>query len=195
MTTTMTAIHATAATLLVALALGGCGGAATGDAAGPAGTSATTTAAPAPASTAGEGGVRATAPGGSAIPDGTWTRTATMADATMLGVPPEVARQHLGADGENDIELRVAGRDWAQFMEEDGTAGLVLGDRGTAGYDAEGRWVATSHSEGCPDCAAAFTWSVEGDRLTLTVDDLTSDGDPVDALVTRLVMEGTFTRR
>ena len=190
----MKAVHAPAAALVLALALAGCGGGASGDGRGPSATSATPSAT-ASVSGSGAGAVRDTAPDGSSIPDGTWAKTSTMADAEALGLPPDVAQEHLGADGENVIELRLAGRDWAQFMEEDGTTGLVLGDRGTAAYDAEGRWVVTSQSEGCPDCTASFTWSVEGERLTLTVDDMASDGDPVDALVSRLVMEGTFTRR
>lgn len=143
----------------------------------------------------GSPGVEDSAPEGSAIPDGTWARTSTMADATNLGLPPDVAQEHLGVDGETPIELRVAGADWALFMGAEGSEELVLGDRGTSDYDAVGRWVATGQSEGCSGCTATFTWSLDGDRLTLVMYDVESSEDPVDVLVTRLVMEGTYTRR
>lgn len=167
--------------VLVALvAVAGCGSGSATEAESSTGTTST---APAPS------------PEGSAIPDGTWARTATMADATRLGLPPDVAQEHLGVDGETPIEVRIAGADWAQFMGVEGSEELVLGDRGTSDYDADGRWVATGQSEGCSGCTATFTWSVDGDRLTLEMYDVASSEDPVDVLVTRLVMEGTYTRR
>jgi hypothetical protein len=178
--------------LAALVAVAGCGSGSASDAESSTGAATT---APAPSAGGGSPGVEDSAPEGSAIPDGTWARTATMAEATRLGLPPEVAQEHVGVDGETPIELRIAGADWALFMGAEGSEELVLGDRGTSDYDADGRWVATGQSEGCSGCTATFTWSVDGDRLTLEMYDVESSEDPVDVLVTRLVMEGTYTRR
>lgn len=137
-------------------------------------------------------GLPGTAPDGSAIPDGTWVKTSTVADAQVLGIPKHVYREFLGADGEERIVLRIDGADYAELQDEGGA--LTVGDQGTAGYDADGNWVTTSRSEGCPDCRAVFEWTLDGDDLTLTMVDIVTSEDPVDVLVSRLVMEGTYTR-
>lgn len=130
---------------------------------------------------------------GDVIPDGTYTQTRTTADAERLGIPTSRATEILGDDGEFHVELRIAGDVWAEFGDDDGS--MALGDEGSATYDAEGNWVNTSNSIGCPGCVSTFEWSLTGERLTLEMLDTSEAGDPVGVLVSRLVMEGTWTRR
>lgn len=131
---------------------------------------------------------------GRTIPDGTYLKTVTMADARKVGLPRDRAAVILGRDGEWRLELRVAGDTFAQFGD-DGDGPLTQGDGGTATYDEDGHWVTTSNSPGCPGCVATVDWSVEGDRLTLRIIETTEVGDPVDLLIGRLVYEGTWTLR
>lgn len=135
-----------------------------------------------------------TAPDGSAIPDGVWSKRTTEADAIALGIPRERLIELFGADGWSRIELRVKGQDVAQYGEEpDGT--LVLGDSMTSAYDRDGNLVLTSRSEGCPGCVATFGWTVKDDVLTLRLLDAGAvDVDPSEIQASRLVMEGTFRR-
>jgi hypothetical protein len=173
---------------LAAVLLAGCGEQTSSSGAGSDATSSTTTSSgasatdtPSPAWT------------GAVIPDGTYTKTRTTADAKRLGIPMDRATKILGDDGEFHTELKIAGDAWAEFGDDDGP--MTLGDEGTATYDAQGHWVNTSNSIGCPGCVQTFKWSLNGERLTLTMIDTTEAGDPVGVLVSRLVMEGTWTRR
>ena len=138
-------------------------------------------------------GLAAAAPDGSAIPDGTWAKTSTVADAQKLGLPKQAYRRILRADGVAHIELRIDGREFAQLGDDDGA--MAVGDQGSAGYDADGNWVITSRSEGCFECVATFEWTLDGEELTLTLADAVTSEDPVEVLVSRLVMEGTYTRQ
>jgi hypothetical protein len=181
----MRIVHPATALAVAAALLVGCGGQETSSSADSAATS----------STAGSSPTDRTSPewSGEVIPDGTYTKTRTAADAKRLGIPKERAVEFIGDDGELHVELRIAGDSWAQFADDDGP--MSLGDEGTATYDAKGNWVATSNSSGCPGCVATFEWSLKGDRLMLTLLDTTEAGDPVELLVGRLVTEGIWTRR
>lgn len=128
---------------------------------------------------------------GETIPDGTYARTATMADVERLGLPKDRAREFLGKDGESHYELRIEADDWAQFGDFEDAA-MTQGDGGTATYDAEGNWVVTS--PGC-GCVSTMGWQFDEDQLTLKMLDTTESGDPVELLIARLVMEGKWTRR
>lgn len=150
------------------------------------------------------GGPTTTSPSGSAdptptdewtgetIPDGTYTKTATMAHAKRLGLPRDRATEMLGRDGELHVELRIVGDDFSQ-SSDDGDAPLTQGDGGTTTYDGDGNLVATSTSTGCSGCVATVAWSLEGDRLTLKILDTTEAGDPTELLISRLVYEGKWT--
>jgi hypothetical protein len=131
---------------------------------------------------------------GATIPDGRYRKTSTAADAERLGIPPRRAKDYLGDDGEMEVELVIKGDAYAQLTDDDDEV-MVQGDGGTVGYDEDGRLVAISASSGCPGCTATVAWTVKRDQLTLEIIDSTEDGDPVDLLVSRLVFEGTYTRR
>lgn len=131
---------------------------------------------------------------GDVIPDGTYTKSQTMAHAYALGMSEKQVRKYVGRDGKFRVVLKIDGDNYAQFSD-DGDAPMAQGDGGTFTYDADGNWVATSHSTGCPGCVATVDWSLKGDQLTLTLLDTTEVGDPVDLLIGRLVMEGTWTRQ
>lgn len=132
---------------------------------------------------------------GATIPDGTWVKSFNLKDARRLGIPAPLARRGMPSDGENYSELRFDGASFAQFSE-DGDAGRGLGDGGTVDYDDEGNVVLTSASEGCRGCWVKSRWTVDGDELTLEVVDFgNTDESPVELLVGRLMMEGTFVRQ
>jgi hypothetical protein len=178
------------ALLVSIVALTGCGvSASPSDGGAAAGTQTRSTAPPANDSPASSGTLAE-----ARIPEGTWAKVSTLKDATRMGLPDQVAQRLVGADGVLHVELRIDGQDFAQFGDDQKDDELVLGDRGTATYDPEGHWVLTSQSEGCRDCVSSFTWSVHDDRLTLALRDVAQAGDPVDQLVGRFVMEGTYTR-
>jgi hypothetical protein len=150
-----------------------------------------------PTTTTSSGGSRVDTPGpawtGEVIPDGTYGKSATIAEAKRLGLEKDVAAEILGEDGSQRLEIKIAGDRYVHFVEED--AAMVVGDEGTATYDADGNWVATSESTGCPGCVLTFGWSLNGGRLTLTMLDTTEAGDPVDVLVSRLVTEGEWAQK
>jgi hypothetical protein len=131
---------------------------------------------------------------GEVIPDGTYVKTRTTADAKRLDIPKDAAAVLLGQDGEFHVELRIAGDAFA-MLSDDGDEALSQGDGGTATYDADGNWVLTSDSTGCPGCVQTFAWSLKGDRLTLRMLDPTEAGDPLNVLLSRLVTDGAYTRR
>jgi hypothetical protein len=186
----MRSIRRHSAILVSVVALSGCGGAA-----GTSDGGTTVVRSTSSAAAAADGGAAPSgALDGSRIPEGTWAKVSTLADATTMGLPESVAHRLVGADGVLHVELRIEEQDFAQFGDDQTDNELVLGDRGTATYDHEGHWVLTSQSEGCRDCVSSFTWSVHDDRLTLALHDVAQAGDPVEQLVGRFVMEGTYTR-
>ncbi len=128
---------------------------------------------------------------GEVIPDGTYTKTNTKADARRLGLPKDMISEM--PDGGSRVELKIAGDVWVVLVEEDGA--MLVGDEGTATYDADGNWVTTSNSYGCPGCVATVGWTFKDQRLTLKLLDTTEAGDPVDLLIGRLVMEGEWARK
>jgi hypothetical protein len=137
-------------------------------------------------------GLADTAPDGSAIPDGTWAMTKTTADARRLGIPKRLDVELFGKDGKSRLALRIEGSEWAHFVEDKDDT-MALGDQGTGGYDEDGNWVTTSHSEGCPGCVATLEWSVEGDSLTVAFLDVETTSEPLDHQIARLAVEGTYT--
>jgi TRAP-type C4-dicarboxylate transport system substrate-binding protein len=120
------------------------------------------------------------------IPDGTYTRVATVEDGIALGLDPVFAEEMTGPDGESPFRLVIDGDRWLQY----GTSDLgieELGDQGTSEYDADGHWVTTSESSGCRGCVGVIEWSLSDGELTLRF----ADGQdvPDDA---RFVVEGTY---
>jgi hypothetical protein len=149
----------------------------------------------APATTRSSGGgvdTPSTVWSGEVIPDGTYGKTATIAEAREIGLRNGPARELLGPDGELPLKIKIAGDRWAHFLDEAGA--MVVGDEGTATYDADGNWVVTSESSGCPGCIGTFEWTIEDGRLTLELLETTEVADPVDMLIGRLVTEGRWTR-
>jgi hypothetical protein len=156
----------------------------------PAGSDATS---PTTASSSGDSAVDTPAWTGEVIPDGTYSKTATIAEARRLGLENDVITDFLGRDLEQPLEFKIAEDRWVHFVEEGGA--MVVGDEGTATYDADGNWVATSSGTGCPGCVYTYGWSLEGGRLTLTMLDTTEAGDPVNLLISRLVTEGEWAQK
>ena len=120
----------------------------------------------------GAGDASARAYDGSVVPDGTWHRVATEAEAELLGVAHRDVLHRAGDDGRLPLALTVLGDTWAITTTSD-TGAVEVGDLGRATYDAGGRLVTTSASTGCPGCETVLTWRVEGDDLVLeaAVDD------------------------
>ena len=103
----------------------------------------------------------------SRIPDGRYSRIATIADAERLGIDPDgPATAGLGADGEVAITFEIEGDRWTHFVTDD-AGGVAVGDLGTASYDEDGRWVTVSESAGCAGCVLAYEWTLVDGTLTL----------------------------
>lgn len=118
------------------------------------------------------------------IPDGRYERVITPADAERLGVDAALAAEAFG--DEFHVALEIEGDRWRQLVGANPDR-LEVGDDGTSSYDDEGRWIATSESEGCPGCTAVVSWTLDGDTLVLSVPDLQ---DPI----ARIINDGTFVR-
>jgi hypothetical protein len=132
-------------------------------------------------------GTRAEA--GPRIPDGSWSKVATAAEARRRGLDAPVVREMLGSDGRLPITLRIAGDRWTVLVtEDDGVP--VGGDEGSLSYDGRGRLVTVSESEGCPGCVGKYDWTLDGDELTMTF----APGSTSTEDDERLVTEGTFRR-
>jgi hypothetical protein len=102
------------------------------------------------------------------IPDGTYSRVVVRADAIAAGFDPALVDKFLGADGELPIALKVAGDRWTLFVTDDADF-AEPGDGGSSSYDAEGRWVQISESQGCPGCVGVLEWSLSDGVLSLTL--------------------------
>jgi hypothetical protein len=102
------------------------------------------------------------------IPDGTYTRVATVVDGEALGLDREFVEAIVGPDRELPIALEIDGDRWTIWTTEDN--GSVQGEGGTASYDENGRWVTVIQSSyRCPDCVQAFDWTYFDGTLTLTL--------------------------
>jgi hypothetical protein len=106
-------------------------------------------------------------PGVQVLPDSTWSRTLTRADADRAGIPKgRPILRDFGADGRLSLSIGFQGDAFSlQVLDDDGVA--EVGDSGDVTYDAPGRLIATSDSTGCFGCEYLLTWEVRGDRLVL----------------------------
>jgi TRAP-type C4-dicarboxylate transport system substrate-binding protein len=125
---------------------------------------------------------------GPVIPDGTYVRVTTEADAAARGLDPAIVGPMLGDDGQLVVVLEIEDGSWTQYEElVDGTR--ELGDLGVSTYDPDGRWVTVSESGGCRGCEAVIDWSFADGVLSLAF--APGDGEPIpdDA---RLIVEGDY---
>lgn len=129
---------------------------------------------------------------GDVIPDSTWTRIASSAEARRLGLGRDAIVSALGTDGRIPLTLRIEDRSWSQSGVYSPGGPAEVGDFGTLEYDAQGRLVTTSDSPGCPGCRATVRWRITDDRLVLALVPGSADG-PVDPIA-RLMVEGTWQR-
>jgi hypothetical protein len=133
----------------------------------------------------------ATAYAGPRIPDGSWSKVATAAEARRRGLDAPVVQRLLGADGKLPVTLRIAGDRFAILVTEEDGGVPVPGDSGSLSYDGRGRLVTVSESPGCPGCIGVYTWTVDGDALTMAF----ARGSTSTKDDERLVTEGTFHRK
>jgi TRAP-type C4-dicarboxylate transport system substrate-binding protein len=119
------------------------------------------------------------------IPDGSYTRVATVEDGIALGLDPDVAMAMTGPDGEITTRFVIDGDRYEHHVTND--LGVEeLGDLGTNDYDDEGHWVATSESSGCRGCVVAVDWRLTDGELILR---FAEDGA---AAEDRFIIEGTY---
>jgi hypothetical protein len=131
----------------------------------------------------------ASAYAGPVIPDGTYVRVTTEADATARGLDPAIVGPMLGDDGQLVVVLEIEDGSWTQYEElADGTR--ELGDLGVSTYDPSGRWVTVSESGGCRGCEAVIDWSFADGVLSLAFAPSSEGPVPDDA---RLIVEGDYT--
>jgi len=127
-----------------------------------------------------------------AIPDGSYAKTATLAEAKAMGITDQSFRSELGKDGKTTYVLKFRGDRWTHFVVEEVPE---PGDLGTLAYDAKGNVVMTSASDGCPGCVNTYDWSLVGDELTLKLVGHQSADTPEEEAIDRFVTEGAFTRQ
>jgi hypothetical protein len=129
---------------------------------------------------------------GRAIPDGSYAKTATAADAKALGLTDHKFLSSLGSDGKTTFTFKFQGDRYTHFVVEKAPE---PGDVGTLTYDAKRNAVMTSASEGCPGCVYTYRWSLIGDKLALKIVGQDSTDSPRDVLIVRFVTEGTFMKQ
>ena len=136
----------------------------------------------------------ASAGSGEVIPDGTYAKTATLADAKALGVTDKSLLDQLGTDGATTYSYKIAGNRWTLFLIEEGAA-PEPGDGGNLEYDDQGDVSMLSESDGCPGCIYVYEWQLDGDRLTLTIVGHEASDTPEDLAAVRFVTEGVFEKQ
>jgi len=175
-----TIVRTGTALLLTGGLLAGC----TGDEGDPSGTGDTTSSSEQPSSTP-----TAAAAG---IPDGTWVREVTTAEIASRGLTlsaKEITGNYLD-DGAAQLVLKTAGTRWALLVQDD-AGEFEMGDLGDSSYDAQGRWLQSSDTNGG---AVLLVWDVTGDALT-TSDLTTASGSPINEDGAHLFLEGTWQRQ
>lgn len=125
------------------------------------------------------------------IPDGTYERVITMADAEALSIEPAFAEDFLGADGEVPVAVEFDGDRWRHLVTND-IGDEEVADLGRLSYDDDGNLVTVSTSDGCPGCTGVIEWLLDGEELTLRFATTGGEQVPDDA---RLAVEGTYRRR
>jgi hypothetical protein len=111
--------------------------------------------------------VTTTAPSEPRIPDSSWSRTLTEADADRAGIPPgNPLLEEFGADKRLPLTFQFQDDAFSILVTNDQGFSEV-GDFGSVRYDAPGRLTATSDSPGCPACEYRLIWEIRGDRLIL----------------------------
>lgn len=125
--------------------------------------------------------VTTTAPSGPRIPDSSWTKTLTRAQAERAGLPEDFIAEQLGADDLLPLTFKFESDDWSILNTND-QGFTEVGDFGTLVYEAPGRLTTTSESPGCPGCQAKLTWEIRGNRLLLALAP-GADMPPVDRFI------------
>lgn len=126
------------------------------------------------------------APADGTIPESTWRKVVTRAQALDEGVAPQRIRDDIGADDRLPLEMRFDGDAFTQTGDFGGSV-WEIGDSGSTAYDGRGRLVVTSHR--CDGCDPfAVTWRVVGNRLVIT------GLDPRPGPMARTVWLGTWRR-
>ncbi len=129
---------------------------------------------------------------GQVIPDGSYAKTVTVAEAKAMGITDQSFLRQLGEDETTSFVYKFQGDRWTQFVVEEVPE---PGDGGPLEYDAKDDVVMTSESDGCPGCVYTYDWSLIGDKLTLALVGHESTDSPEDVVIVRFVTEGAFTRQ
>jgi len=102
----------------------------------------------------------------SGIPDSSWTRVLTRAQAERAGISEANIVEHVGTDDRMPLTFQLLSDSYSLLVSNDEGVD-ELGDPGSVEYPAPRRLVLTSDSPGCPGCREELTWDIRGDRLTL----------------------------
>jgi hypothetical protein len=131
---------------------------------------------------------------GEAIPDGTYAKSVTVADAKTAGIVDKgFLSGNFGDDGSTTFTFKFQDDRWTLFVTPGGGA-PEPGDLGSITYDEHGDVVLTSESEGCPGCTGVYDWELDGSQLTMSFAEHDSSDRPEALAIERFVTEGTFTR-
>jgi hypothetical protein len=103
----------------------------------------------------------------SALPNGSYEHTATLAEALDAGFSRKEVAEAFGGDGKLPITFTFEDGSWQHIVVlDDGTR--EVGDNGTYTVDGN-KLVTTSESDGCFGCIVTYRWTLDGNMLSLTV--------------------------
>jgi hypothetical protein len=137
----------------------------------------------------------ASASSAATIPDGTYAKSVTVADAKAVGITDEeFLSNNFGADGKTTLSYKFGADRWTEFVTPGGGA-PEPGDGGPLTYDEQGHAVLTSESDGCGACIYVYDWQFDGNAVTLTIVGHESSDGPEDLALVRFVTAGVFTRQ
>lgn len=130
---------------------------------------------------------------GPVIPDGTWSKTATVQQADALGITPAMRTKYLGHGGQMPLKViwKIQGSTWSVFTSSGGRP-PELGDGGSSRYPTAHRWTTDNGQN-----AYTYAWTIHGGALRLRVvhKGAANTDTSQDYKIVRLITEGTFRRK
>ena len=131
---------------------------------------------------------------GEEIPDGTYAKTVTKAEARAAGIRDKAWPEDELGTRAGQLRVQVPGSTGGRRSCPDGEA-PDPGDVGTLKYDERVTSSMLSESDGCPGCVYTYDWKLNDDVLTLRIVGHESTDGPEDLAIVRFVTEGDFTRQ
>jgi hypothetical protein len=129
---------------------------------------------------------------GPTIPDGTYAKTATRAEAQAARVAELVAGDFGNRDSVT-YTYKISGDRFTIFVTRAGGT-PEPGEVGTLAYASGRRVIMSGESAACAPCVYTYRWRLAGNALRLTLVGHESTDGPEELAATRFVTEGVFRR-